>query len=237
MKSSIITDRLFGLLKDLASQKPVSVETALPSLDEILGSDAASEMTLPEIEATKNNMNLLKLASHLGGSKSVTPEEVERCLTQLEEWLDSKLQEIASNDSSKLSPLVSNTAIFLQPGTLSAPSWRFFHESFLILESLRALSQITTIALKKGSKVKLPKDRLEKLVSSVRLAHDCIRANVRSLKLSEPGMLSGLIDLVLGGTARDALEKTLDVPALELLCGELMESWEEGLDGMLAVTL
>lgn len=215
----------------------MSVEAALPSLDEILGSDAASEMTLPEIEATKNNMNLLKLASHLGGSKSVTPEEVERCLTQLEEWLDSKLQEIASNDSSKLSPLLSNTAIFLQPGTLSAPSWKFFHESFLILESLRALSQITTIALKKGSKSKLPKDRLEKLVSSVRLAHDCIRANVRSLKLSEPGMLSGLIDLVLGGNARDALEKTLDVPALELLCGELMESWEEGLDGMLAVTL
>ena len=236
MKSSIITDRLFGLLKDLASQKPVSVEAALPSLDEILGSDAASEMTPPEIEATKNNMNLLKLASHLGGSKSITAEEVEGCLKQLEEWLDSKLQQIASNGD-KLSPLVSNTAIFLQPGSLSAPSWRFFHESFLILESLRALSQITTIALKKGSKSKLPKDRLEKLVSSVRLAHDCIRANVRSLKLSEPGMLSGLIDLVLGGTARDGLEKTLDVPALEILCGELMESWEEGLDGMLAVTL
>ena len=236
MKSSIITDRLFGLLKDLASQKPVSVEAALPSLDEILGSDAASEMTPPEIEATKNNMNLLKLASHLGGSKSITAEEVEGCLKQLEEWLDSKLQQIASNGD-KLSPLVSNTAIFLQPGSLSAPSWRFFHESFLILESLRALSQITTIALKKGSKSKLPKDRVEKLASSVRHAHDCIRANVRSLKLSEPGMLSGLIDLVLGGTARDGLEKTLDVPALEILCGELMESWEEGLDGMLAVTL
>ena len=236
MKSSILTDRLFGLLKDLASQKPVSVEAALPSLDEILGSDAASEMTLPEIEATKNNMNLLKLASHLGGSKSITAEEVEGCLKQLEEWLDSKLQQIASNGD-KLSPLVSNTAIFLQPGSLSAPSWRFFHESFLILESLRALSQITTIALKKGSKSKLPKDRVEKLASSVRHAHDCIRANVRSIKLSEPGMLSGLIDLVLGGTARDALEKTLDVPALEVLCGELMESWEEGLDGMLAVTL
>ena len=236
MKSSIITDRLFGLLKDLASQKPVSVEAALPSLDEILGSDAASEMTPPEIEATKNNMNLLKLASHLGGSKSITAEEVEGCLKQLEEWLDSKLQQIASNGD-KLSPLVSNTAIFLQPGSLSAPSWRFFHESFLILESLRALSQITTIALKKGSKSKLPKDRVEKLASSVRHAHDCIRANVRSIKLSEPGMLSGLIDLVLGGTARDALEKTLDVPALEVLCGELMESWEEGLDGMLAVTL
>lgn len=236
MKSSIITDRLFGLLKDLASQKPVSVEAALPSLDEILGSDAASEMTPPEIEATKNNMNLLKLASHLGGSKSITAEEVEGCLKQLEEWLDSKLQQIASNGD-KLSPLVSNTAIFLQPGSLSAPSWRFFHESFLILESLRALSQITTIALKKGSKSKLPKDRVEKLASSMRHAHDCIRANVRSLKLSEPGMLSGLIDLVLGGTARDGLEKTLDVPALEILCGELMESWEEGLDGMLAVTL
>lgn len=236
MKSSIITDRLFGLLKDLASQKPVSVEAALPSLDEILGSDAASEMTPPEIEATKNNMNLLKLASHLGGSKSITAEEVEGCLKQLEEWLDSKLQQIASNGD-KLSPLVSNTAIFLQPGSLSAPSWRFFHESFLILESLRALSQITTIALKKGSKPKLPKDRVEKLASSMRHAHDCIRANVRSLKLSEPGMLSGLIDLVLGGTARDGLEKTLDVPALEILCGELMESWEEGLDGMLAVTL
>jgi N-terminal acetyltransferase B complex non-catalytic subunit len=52
-------------------------------------------------------------------------------------------------------------------------------------------------------------------------------------------MLGSLVDLVLAGgqQLRSELEKTLDMPALELVCGELMESWEESLNGALSVKL
>ncbi|BCR92013.1 MDM20/NAA25 family protein [Aspergillus chevalieri] len=242
MKSSRITDRLFGLLKELAAQRPVSMETALPSLDEILGSDQESDMTPAEIEATKNHLNLLKVVSHLGGSKSVTPEEVEESLSQMEEWLSSKTQYLAPSDN-KASPIIFNTAITFHLESPSAPSWRFLHETSLILETLKAVSQLTTIASKKGTKsAKLPKDRIEQLTASVRQVHESVRTNIRNLKsrISESGVLSALIDLVLSGTTgelRDALEKMLDTSALEVFAGELMESWEEGLEGLVEVTL
>lgn len=242
MKSSSLTDRLFGLLKDLALQRPLSAEGALPALDEVLGSDPESEMTPAEIEATKNHLNLLKVVSHLSGSKSVTPEEVDGCLTQVEEWLSSKSQYLAPNDN-KVSPIVSNTAITFHSGSPSAPSWKFLHETSLILETLKAISQLTIIASKKGTKsAKLPKDRIEQLTTSVLQLHESVRTNIRNLKsrISESGVLSSLIDLVLSGTTgelREELEKTLDASALEVFAGELMESWEEGLDGMVGVTL
>ena len=56
--------------------------------------------------------------------------------------------------------------------------------------------------------------------------------------------LGALIDLVLigeddseDGQLRTELEATLDSAALELFCGGLMESWEEGLEGIFAVAI
>ncbi|XHG00685.1 hypothetical protein AWENTII_004114 [Aspergillus wentii] len=245
VKSTRVTDQLFGNLKNMALQKPVASHD-LPSLEDLV-SNAETELTAPEIENTKVQLNLLKVTSFMSGSKSVTSEDVDSSLTQVEEWLDSKSKYVSSDDA-KLSPIVSGTAIFLHPESPSAPSWKYLHEVFIILESLKAVSQVGSLALKKASKsVKLPKDRVERLVESTRKLHESVRANIRGLKarISEPGTLGTLIDLVMIGTDSDAeskqlqseLEKTLDVPALEMLCGELMESWEEGLDGMLTVTL
>lgn len=245
MKSSKITDHLFSLLKEFAAQKPVPIKEALPNVDGVLGSNPGFDMTLPEVEATKINLNVLKVVYHLAGSKSVTTDNVNASLTQIEAWLNSKAQRAALNDS-KTSPLLSDTAIFLKSEVPFAPSWRFFHESFLIIESLIAVSRMTTIASKKGNKSsKLSKEHVERISSLASQVHDSLRANVRRLK-SETGMLSSLVELVFAGSAtgdkegqelRDSLEKTLDVSALEISCGELIESWEEGLDGMLAVTL
>lgn len=244
MKSSRMTDQLFSLLKDMATQKPISVEAALPGIDDLLQSNPGFDMTVPEVDATKNNLNLLKVVYHLAGSKSVIADEIDACLTQIEGWLGSKTQRVALNDS-ETSPILLDTAIFLKSETPYAPSWRFFHESYLIIESLSAVSQMAIVATKKGSKsAKLPKERVERITSSARRVHDSIQENARKLK-SKPGMLGSLVDLVFAGTAgdkegqklRDSLEKTLDVSALEISRGELIESWEEGLDGMLAVTL
>lgn len=245
MKSSQMTDHLFALLKELAAQKPVTVKETLPNVEEALGSNPGSDMTLPEVETAKNSFNVLKVVYHLAGSKSVTADEVNASLTQVEEWLNSKAQRVALNDN-KTSQLLSDTAIFLKPEVPFAPSWRFFHESFLVIESLIAVTRMTSVASKKGNKSsKLPKEQIERISSLAVQVHDGVRANVRRLK-SETGMLSSLIELVFGGSTggnqegqklRDSLEKTLDVSALEISCGELIESWEEGLDGILSVTL
>ncbi|GAB1191620.1 hypothetical protein APSETT444_000800 [Aspergillus pseudonomiae] len=245
--SARVTDQLFSTLKNMAVQKPVSIEPNLPSLEDIVGSEASSEMTSSEIESVKVNLNLLKVVSFLNGSKSVASEEVDRCLTQVEEWLSSKSEDLDLNGP-KVSVLVSETAVSLRRHQSSIPTWRFFHNSYLIIESLKALSLITSIASKKPSKtVKLPKDRIQSLADSARQVYESIRANARALKsaISEPGVLGSLIDLVVGGSGdgedgtqlRTELDKTFDMAALEMFCGELMESWEEGLDGLLRASL
>ncbi|KAB8246836.1 N-acetyltransferase B complex non catalytic subunit-domain-containing protein [Aspergillus flavus] len=242
-----VTDQLFSTLKNMTVQKPVSVEPNLPSPKDFVGSEASSEMTSSEIESAKINLSLLKVATFLNGSKSVAAEEVDSCLTQVEEWLCSKSKDLDMNGP-KISQLVSETAVPLRRHEASAPTWRSFHDLYLIMESLKALSLITSIASKKTTKAaKLPKDRIQRLADSTRQVYESLRANARALKsaISEPGVLGSLVDLVVGGSddgedgtqLRAELDKTFDTAAVEMFCGELMESWEEGLDGLLRVSL
>lgn len=247
MRSAQLADRLLGLLKDMAAQKPISAALEIPELDTIIGANAESELTLSEIECTKSNLSLLQLAVYLSGSKSVTSEQVEKSFDQLESWLNSTLKALAT-DGSNVSPLLLETAIVLQPEVPYAPTWRLFHGVLTILDSIKALAQLCSIASKKGSKgTKLSKDRVEKLLDLGRTVHQSAQTNILVVKkqLSESGKLGSLIDLVVGGSGTSAdgpqlrgeFEKTLDTSALELFCGELMESWDEGLGGVVAVRL
>ncbi|KKK20685.1 hypothetical protein ARAM_000334 [Aspergillus rambellii] len=247
VKSAQMTDKLFGLLKDMAAQKPNLVEPEIPSLEDIVGTSPESDMTPSEVEGARINFHLLRVAVFLSGSKSVTSDQVDQSLSQVEEWLDSSLKDLALGGAA-VSPIMSRTAIFLQPEIPYAPTWRFFHNILSILEPVKALLSVCSVALKKGSKnTKLPKDRLETLMGTGRKAHEEIRENIRTLKthVSEPGKLGSLIDLVItgAGTGEDGpllqgeLEKTLDAASLELFCGELMESWEEGLSGIQTIRL
>ncbi|KAH8428707.1 MDM20/NAA25 family protein [Aspergillus melleus] len=247
VKSTRMTDELFGLLKDIILQKPITAQPDLPNLEELVGSNATSEMTQPEIEGVKVNLDLFKVAAYLGGSKAVSSEQVENSLTQVEEWLNEKSQQLSVEDG-QISNAVSNTAIFLKSDIPTAPSWKSFHNLFVVLESLKAVIFVATIVSRKTPKVpKVPKDQVARLGEAARQVHQAIRVNVRTLKsrISEPGMLGSLIDLVgsgdgkseVGPELRAELEKTLDTSAVEMFCGELMESWEEGLAGLFAVTL
>ncbi|KAL2852865.1 N-acetyltransferase B complex non catalytic subunit-domain-containing protein [Aspergillus pseudoustus] len=247
VRSAQMTDKLLGLLRDLASQKPISVAPEVPSLEDLVGASAESDMTASEIESTKTNLSLLRLAIYLSGSKSITPEQVDESLNKVEEWLSSKLNALKKEGTS-VSVLVSETAIFLQSDTPYAPTWRFFHTVYSMLDSVKAAVSLFSIASKKGSKnAKLPKDRVTSLLDTARKVHQSAQANARALKnhVSESGKLGSLIDLVMAGsgTAEDGaqlrgeLEKTIDTSSLELFCGELMESWEEALGGVLAVRL
>jgi N-terminal acetyltransferase B complex non-catalytic subunit len=242
-----MTDRLWGLLRDLAAQKPISATPEIPELDNLVGTSAESEMTPSEIDCTRTNLSLLRLAVYISGSKSVTSEQVDESLGLLEEWLKSKLEALAT-DGNSVSPIISQATIFLQSDAPYAPTWRFFHGIFSILDSVKALVSLCSTASRKGSKgAKLPKDRVESLLDLGRKVHQGAHANIRALKkrLSEPGKLGSLMDLVVAGKGigedgdqlRCELEKMLDTSSLELFCGELMESWDEALGGILAVRM
>ncbi|KAI9368067.1 N-acetyltransferase B complex non catalytic subunit-domain-containing protein [Aspergillus egyptiacus] len=248
VKSSQMTDRLFGLLKDLAFQRPITAVPEVPRFEDLVGENAESELTPSEIDSTRINVSLLKLAVYLTGSKSVTSEQIDESLSQVEVWLDSKLKSFAMDDAT-VSPVVSETAIFSSSSDVPyAPTWQFFHVIYSSLESLKALVSLCTVATKKGTKgARLPKDRVDNFLDSARKVHQAILANVRALKkqVTESGKLGSLVDLVMTGSStgedgpqlRGELEKTFDTSSLELFCGELMESWEEGLAGVLAVRL
>ncbi|KAL4873208.1 hypothetical protein BDV12DRAFT_98695 [Aspergillus spectabilis] len=245
VRSAQMTDRLLGLLKDLAAQKPITAAPEISGLDDVLGATAESDMTSSEVECTKTNLSLLKLAVYMSGSKSVTSEQVDESLRQVEEWLNSKLRVLAT-DGGNVSSLLSETAIFLQSDAPYAPTWRFFHSILSILDTLKALVSLCSTASKKGLKgAKLPKARVESLLDLGRKVHQGALANTRILKkqVSESGKLGSLIDLVVAGSGtgedspqlRTELEMTFDTSSLELFCGELMESWDEALGGVIAV--
>ncbi|KAJ9191343.1 hypothetical protein DTO021D3_2592 [Paecilomyces variotii] len=246
VKSAMVADTLFVLLKNIALQKPAGPEADLPALEELLGSTPESEMTPTEIELAKIHLVLLKITYFVNGSKSVSGADLEPLLSQVEEWLMSISKSISSETTNGPAAFT-GTTLTVHSEKPSAPSWLYLHRSFSVLETLRAISLLVSVSAKKTSKAtKIPKERADRLSALARQAHETIRSNTRALKsrISEPGALGTLIDLVTNGTAgetgealRTQLENTLDTAALELYVGSLMESWEEGLDGVLSVTV
>lgn len=242
-----VTEHLFSLIRDIAFQKPNSPDFTLPDPEHFSGPDAESEMTGAEIEALRINTYLLKVAMFMKGSKSVSSEDIDSALAQVIEWLESKLKNLAM-DNKDVSKTMSNTAISVRPGTPSAPSWRYLHEMFMTLESAKAAAQIASHASKRGSRpVGLPREPVVRVAALARQVYEGVRANTRALKsrISGSGMLSDLIDLVLAGPGNGEegkqlnaeMEKMIGMSDLELFSGALMESWEEGLDGVMDVSL
>lgn len=242
----MVTDRLFTLLKNMVAQKPTGPEAELPTIEELTGSAPESEMTSIEIDNSKIHLALLKIASLLSGSKSVPADQLDGLLAQVEEYLTSTSQTLSSENGQNPAILSDTTVSTPLEKPSALPSWLYLHHSFSVLETLKAISLLVSISSKKPSKSapKIAKDRADCLVALTRQIHEAIKTNTRALKsrISEPGVLSALVDHVVvggaeGGKLREELENTLDTAALEVFCGALMESWEEGLDGVLGVSV
>lgn len=210
-------------------------------------SDTPNDQTDIERETAQFNWELLKLATFMAGSKNTSAEEVDNALCKAENWLKSKKDQLTL-DEEKSSHLITKTALYLRPAAPTGPTWRYLHTVFMILESLKAASQLVSLASRKASKtVKLPKESVERLSALVHEVFELIRSNTRVLKaqILAPGVLGSLVDLVMLGNEstkydqelQDTLDKGLDMSALEILCHSLMESWGSALDGVMAVKL
>ncbi|KAJ6108395.1 Cytoskeleton organization protein (Dec1) [Penicillium sp. IBT 18751x] len=244
MASARVTDQLFSVLKGITLQKPFSPELDVHDFSKLSISEAADDQTIAEKEAAKIHTLLLKAAVFMAGSKTTNLEQAEKALGGVEEFLESKKKDWKL-DSTDVSPIISTTAFYLSDSP-TAPTWRFFHAVFTLLETLKALSQLANLALRKGPKsTKLPKECIDRLSDLVAEVFDLVRANAKVLRkrVSASGVLSGLVDLVGQGEVsnnysqelQQTLEATLDGSAVEVFCGSLMESWEDALDGVMGL--
>ena len=218
----------------------------LQTLGSLVVPETENDQTDTERETTKIHAELLKVATFMAGSKATSLEQADGALGIVEDWLNTKKLEFTLTDQT--SPLISATALHLQSSAVSAPTWRFFHSVFALIETLKALSQLVALGSRKAPKTaKLPTQRVERLSDLVVEVFELVRSNVRALKqqLSQAGVLTSLVDLVIQGDQSDkyqkglqeTLEATLGLSEVELFCGSLMESWEEALDGVMAVKL
>lgn len=148
-------------------------------------------------------------------------------------------------------------AIPIRLGDLEIPDWKYLHTSFSCLETLHLLTLFITSAstatAKKpkggAGKSKTPtisKESMKELQDLGIAVQDRVHGDARRLKegLNAPGVLGKLIDIILGKNSDgirnqigERIEELCGATALETCCGELKDSWEDALGGILAVKL
>ena len=136
-----------------------------------------------------------------------------------------------------------------------APSWQYLHAAFSTLESLQGISLFlagqTKISWKTKKPFTLPFERRSAIQRLVEKIEKSIHDSARTLKanLNALGVLGQMIDTVFGRSADSGsdnvngsnafgkeLERLPDAETVaELFCGEVRESWEDALDGVLSV--
>lgn len=247
MASARTTDRLFSILKSIALKRPIVSEMDLPAIGDLSISEDQLDQTDSEKEAAKIHSELVKVATFMAGSKATSADQAHKALALAEDYMNSKKIELALDNASN-SRLITATAIHLESGVAIAPTWRYFHSVFTLIETVKALSQLVTLASTKAVKTaELPKEPLGRLSAVVNEVFELIRSNTKALKLrvSAPGVLGNLVDLILqgettnkyGADLQHALETTMNASNVEVFVGSLMESWEEALDGVMRVKL
>jgi N-terminal acetyltransferase B complex non-catalytic subunit len=247
LASARLTDRLFSVLESIGNQKPVTLGLELPNLGDLSLSQKDTDQTDAEKDVARVHLKLFKVASFMAGSKAYTSAQIETALGEVEVWLQTKRHDLTLGDNKK-SSVLAKTAIEITQDTPGAPTWEYFHSVWTLVETLRALWKILDLNSRKAVKAaKLPAKQMERLHTLICEVFEGVRSNTRVLKqgLTESATLSTLIDMVNQGDAADKYEKSLqevletvmDESALEVFCGELRESWEEALDGVLSARL
>lgn len=235
----------------LQSQKPIKAETALPDIELLdLSENALDDMTQAEKTNAEFHRILLTATLLLSDSKLVPGQDINKVFKQMEEWVSKTLENV-SDDAT----ILADTAIDLPSEGNSKrilPSWQYLHASVSLLETLKVLS--LTISLVETSAKKLPKsgakptkEVVQRLKEAATKLQEQVKSNTRTLRSNVigSGVLGALTDLIFQQSQEDStgasselaeeLEQTLDASDVEVFCGELLESWEEALGGVLSL--
>lgn len=225
--SSALDDKAIGLL-----------ESALQKIDERSENEMRLQLTNAEADNVAIHKTLGIIVVRSGNSNTQNPTRLDDYLHQLELWLESKLapQEGCINIRGIL-----------------VPGWEYLHASFTALETIQVISLFLSAASNKTSPrsgplaraLAIPKETLSKLQSLVNQAEAAIHQQARDVKkgLNEEGVLGRLVDIIAGKVESNcdeqseigaAIERQGDAVRQETFCGEMKESWEDAVDGILA---
>lgn len=217
------------------SEKAMSLlESALQKVDE--SSDVELECQLTESEA--DNLAVHKTLANIvvQPENFITSKEtrIKEDLERLELWLRSKVEPQGG---------CVNVRGILVPG------WKYLHASFTALETIQGISLFLSVASKKTSKLSkalsVPKETISKLQDLVTKVEAAIHQQAKDVKklLNEVGVLGRLMEIITGRGQDDrnqqseigeAVERQGDAARHEMFCGEMKESWEDAVDGILA---
>ncbi|KEF53835.1 uncharacterized protein A1O9_10237 [Exophiala aquamarina CBS 119918] len=191
-----------------------------------------------------------------GGSDATAPQEtVAELLDELKAWLHKTLDEQKSNSkTATAATTVAGIRIY---------TWQDLHTSITRLETLQAIALLLGALGKKAKTAKggrtAPRDALAEIQTLVGQLEKEIHAAARQVKdgISAPGVLGKLVDLgfarsdadadgvgagaadadatATAGVLGDVLESVSDEVKMETICGRIRDSWEDALDGVLAV--
>ena len=131
--------------------------------------------------------------------------------------------------------------------SIVAPTWKYLHASFTSLETIQGISLFLSAVSKKSSRVSkalsIRTETILKLRSLITEAEAAIHKQAKDIKvaLNDAGVLGNLVDIVTGRSedgerqsdVGQAIENLGDAARLETYCGEMKESWEDALNGVL----
>jgi len=215
------------------------------------------ELTSAELENWECHRILADVAVLLQQGSSVRQNELDDLVTELQQWLSSQLAK-SKNEAE-------DTRDGQTVAGIHVPTWDYLHGRYTRLETLQVLSIFLALlgkkpksGGKKGKAITLSKEKIAEIQVLVSQAEEEIQDGVKKIKegINAPGVLGKLVDLGLGRTVmggseegngdRDdhdtraleqEIEELCDEASLESLCGRLKESWEDALDGVLAVRI
>ncbi len=257
----------------IAAKNVQELASILPNIPNLVKT-FSEQLTDTEISCCTFQYHLgMVLTLHLQQQHaSPTPEshqaDLANAVQSIQDWLNAMSQQLQEH------PFNHSNVISIAGNPL-APTWKYLHFAFSILECLQATAlflagqaKASRTKSKLKSKVKnpftLPNDQrmgIQKLVEEIeKRIHDSSRTMKENLNAS--GVLGGMIDVVFGRSAENddstgggghsdgdaqgkgeggaslgkQLEKLPDAETVaEQFCGEVRQSWEDALDGVLSV--
>jgi N-terminal acetyltransferase B complex non-catalytic subunit len=213
------------------------------------------ELTDVELDNLKVHISL---ANAVVAMKHPTESENVRLnehITDIENWLREESRSAENTPGTDAETKNEKYTLHLGPSiTVHVPSWTYLHWAFSLLETLQGISLILA-ALNTKSKAKpnkskgqtgpISKDKIVEMQKLVEEVEKSVHDSARKLKseLNAPGILGKLMDIGLGRDEEQGelspvgkvLEGLADATSFEVLCGDMRESWEDALDGILAV--
>ena len=202
----------------------------------------SQELTSVESDNLKIHLAIAHAAMSFQGQVSLGASSLDEDIADIENWLQSKLADAEE---------VQNNLPLRLDRDIKAPSWYFLHRSYSILETLQGISLLLAVLAKrpKTSKSKAPtptvhNDRLTSVQRLTVQVEASIQDSARKLRaeINMPGILGKLLDLGLARNEQDeispvgkVLEQLSEGAAMETFSGDMRDSWDDALDGILTV--